>query len=196
MAEKIILASSSEGRQNQLKRAGLVFEVKKPTIDEEAVACAHAQKPLRDVAEALAVAKGLEVSHAHPKAVVIAGDQICALGGEVLHKPITQQNAALQLEQLQGKTHHLHTSACLCLGGEVLWQFATTTAMHMRPLTFEEIEAYIAAEDVRHCCGSYKIEGRGMRLFSRIDGDHFAIEGLPILDVVNALYDHGFIGFK
>jgi len=194
MAQKIILASASQGRQNQLKRAGLVFEVKKPTIDEEALAFSLQGEPLRDIAEQLAIAKGVEVSRLYPKAVVLAGDQICTLGGEVFDKPITHQNAAQQLEQLQGKTHHLHTSACICLGGEVLWQFTTTTAMHMRPLTFDEIEAYVTAEDVRYCCGSYKIEGRGMRLFSRIDGDHFAIEGLPLLDVINALYEQGFIG--
>jgi septum formation protein len=196
MAQKIILASGSEGRQQQLRAAGLTFDVKKPKTDEDAIALKHAGEPLRDVAEHLAIAKGLEVSTANPNAVVIAGDQICALGDEVLHKPNTNQNAVMQLEHLQGKTHHLHTSACICVGGEVVWQFATTTALHMRDLSFEEIEAYVAADDVRFCCGSYKIEGAGMRLFQRIDGDQFAIQGLPILQVVNALYENGFISLK
>ena len=196
MTHKIILASGSAGRKQQLTRAGIAFEVKKPDVDEEAIALAHQGQPLRDIAEHLAVAKGLAVSEKYPNAVVIAGDQICALGTEVLHKPMTHQNAVMQLEHLQGKTHHLHTSAALCKGGEVLWQFATTTALHMRELSFKEIESYVAKDDVRHCCGSYKIEGYGMRLFQRIDGDQFAIEGLPILDVVNTLYEYQFISLK
>ena len=194
MTYKIILASGSEGRKQQLTRAGIAFDIKKPDVDEEAIALEHQGASLRDVAEHLAVAKGLAVSEKHPNAVVIAGDQICALGTEVLHKPMTNQNAVMQLEHLQGKTHHLHTSAAICKGGEVLWQFATTTALHMRELSLDEIENYVAQDDVRHCCGSYKIEGQGMRLFQRIDGDQFAIEGLPILDVVNTLYEYKFIG--
>lgn len=193
---KIILASSSAGRQAQLLQAGISFDIKKPNVDEDAIALAHAGKPLRDIAEELAIAKGLEISKAHPNAVIIAGDQICALGNDVLHKPMSNDAATMQLERLQGQTHHLHTSACLCLGGEVLWQDATTTALHMRPLSLEEIEAYVAKEDVRFCCGSYKIEGIGLRLFQRIDGDSMAIQGLPLLQVVNALYENGFIGLK
>ncbi len=192
---KIILASSSKSRQHQLKQAGVKFTSIPAEVDEGAIEAENKGKPLREVAEKLAIAKGMVVSKLHPDAVIIAGDQICALGDDILNKPTTNQNAVMQLEKLSGQTHNLYTAACLCKNGEIIWQDVITTSLHMRPLSLDEIENYVASEDVRSCCGSYRIESKGVRLFQRIDGDSMSIQGLPIVRLLSALYDNDFIGF-
>ncbi|MBI1363849.1 MAG: septum formation protein Maf [Proteobacteria bacterium] len=189
----LILASTSEGRRAQLTRAGLTFDCMQPLTDEEDVKPTIAHLPLDQQALALARVKGEALSAAHPDKVVISGDQICALGDEILHKPLTNDRAAQQLAHMSGKTHQLYTGGCLFRGGKVIWEDVTITSLHMRELYQQEIDRYVLLEDVRFSSASYKIEGLGLHLMERIDGDTNAIMGLPLVGILNALHSHKLI---
>jgi septum formation protein len=189
----LILASTSEGRRAQLIKAGLTFESLAPLTDEEDIKPTVAHLPLDQQALALARAKGEGLAAAHPDKVIISGDQICALGREVLHKPLTNDRAAHQLAHMAGKTHQLYTAGCLFRNGKVIWEDVSITSLHMRELTQHEIDRYVLLEDVRFCSASYKIEGLGLHLMERIDGDTTAIMGLPLLGILNALHGHKLI---
>ena len=192
----LVLASASEGRRQQLARVGVPFTVEPSRVDEDALKAELADVPLPLRAPALAKAKADEVSARMPGAVVIGGDQICALGLEVLSKPLTTERAAAQLKLLSGRTHYLHTAGVLVRDGELLWQGVSTTALTMRRLTDADIAAYLERDDVRHCCGSYKIESFGLHLFARLDGDETAIPGLPLVGLLAALHGHHLLSLE
>ena len=183
-----ILASTSAGRHQQLTDAGLACKIVPPMVDEDQVKDLLGPLPPRDLALNLAREKGLSVSTEHPETITIAGDQVCECEGDILHKPLTNDRATTQLRQLSGRTHYLHSAGAILRGDEVLWSGVTTTAVRLRKLREQEIDAYVLLEDVRFSCGSYRIEGLGRHLIERIDGDAFAIAGLPITEMLAALY--------
>jgi septum formation protein len=192
---RLILASASPARQAVLRNAGLAFETIAAGIDERA-----AEKPLietgappDDIAMTLAMAKALAVSEAHSDALVIGADQVLALGDERFVKPPDMEAARRQLLQLAGKTHTLHSATACARAGEVLWQHAETAHLTMRALTPAEIGRYLAeaGEKALQSVGAYQLEGIGIRLFDRIDGDYFAILGLPLLPLLRFLRSEG-----
>jgi septum formation protein len=194
----LILASESESRARLLEAAGLAFIVEPPGLDEavmrQAISGEEALLP-HDVAEVLARAKAEAVSELAPKAYVIGGDQVLALGKTILTKPDSMEDARRQLLDLSGKTHTLHTSAAVATNGEAIWAETTVATMTMRKLSPEFIGRYLAAagDEVLGSVGSYQLEGLGVQLFDKMDGDYFSILGLPLIPLLDTLRREGVI---
>jgi septum formation protein len=179
MPPQLVLASTSPYRRQLLARLCVPFECTPPGIDEAACKRELAE-PLAIVRE-LARQKALAVAGRHPEAIVIGSDQGAATDGHLLDKPGTVANAIGQLERLQGREHELLTAAAIVHRGAIT-EFVETTRLTMRPLTSAEITRYVERDQPLDCAGSYRIEGLGIALFTRIDGsDHTAIIGLPLL---------------
>jgi septum formation protein len=174
-----------------LEAAGVSFEpVDAPLDEEEAKAglIATGFEP-RDLAEMLAEMKALSAA-APADALVLGADQVLERAdGSMLSKPRSRAEAAEQLRLLSDATHYLHSSAVLTQAGERIWGHTETVAMTVRPLSDAFIAAYLDAEyeSVRWNVGGYRIEGRGAQMFEAVSGSHFAILGLPLLPLLEAL---------
>lgn len=197
MPTTLILASGSPFRKAILTNAGLDFTVEKPRIDERAV-----EAPLKDsgvtpedVALVLATAKADDVSERHPGALVIGSDQTLSLGDEIFHKPADMEGARRHLLSLAGKTHQLNSAVVLVRDGETLWSHVGIARLTMRRLDPAFIGRHLARVGDRalQSVGAYQIEGEGIQLFEKVEGDHFTIVGLPLLPLLAALRDLGAI---
>jgi septum formation protein len=192
----LILASGSAARRALLQNAGFSFTTVTSAVDERA-----AERPLLDVgappegiALALAKAKGVEVSGRRPADLVIGADQVLAQNGERLVKPKDMEAARRQLLRLSGRQHRLHSAVACVRGGEVVWEHVETATLTMRRLEPELMGRYLAGVGPAALAsvGSYQLEGLGIQLFERIEGDYFAILGLPILPLLHFLRTQGF----
>ena len=193
----LILASSSAARAALLENAGLAFRRVPADIDERA-----AEEPLAaggagpgDIAELLAEVKALDVSARHPGALVIGADQTLGLGEARFNKPEDMEAARRQLLALSGRTHTLHSAVCVARDGAILWRELAAAHMTMRPLSPAFVGQYLAAVGDRalKSVGCYQLEGPGIQLFERIDGDYFTILGLPLLPLLAFLRSEGAI---
>lgn len=194
---ELVLASASSGRATLLSGAGLEFEMIASGVDEAAVRSALENdgggiEP-GDVAEILARAKAEAVSGARPEALVIGGDQVLTLDGEIFEKPETMEAARDTLLRLKGRTHALHSAAVLARGGETIWSHVASAHLTMRDVSPEFVGHYLAAagDSVLTSVGAYRLESHGIQLFSEISGDYFTILGLPLLAVLDALRREG-----
>lgn len=194
----LVLASSSTTRRRLLERAGFDISIRAATIDETAIRASCAGEGIEpgDVAVILAEMKGKAAflkGSAGPGQLLLAADQILEIEGDMLGKPSDRDAAARQLARLQGRTHRLFTAAVIMRDGVRIWHHLATNELSMRSLTDTEIEGYL--DVVGHAAlwspGSYQIESVGMHLFSRIDGCHYAILGLPVLEITAFLRQHG-----
>lgn len=175
----LILASTSPYRRAQLERLGLAFECRPPGVDEAAFK-ARGLAPA-DLARALALAKAEAVARLEPGAWVIGGDQVVALGTELLGKPGSAERALEQLERLAGQRHELHSAAAL-IGPQGSALHVESARLTMAPWTRAELEAYVLRDRPLDCAGAYKLEAGGIALFQSIEcADWTAIEGLPLL---------------
>ena len=192
---RLILASGSATRARLLHAAGLRFEAMTPGVDEAAIKeSAQAEAiPPADAAMLLAEAKAARVSRRHPDALVIGADQLLVCEGAWFDKPADAAAAAVQIARLAGRRHELVTAVLCHRGGTRVWQHVATPRLTMRELRPEVIADYVAAEGeaVTRSVGAYRVEGLGMRLFSRIEGEHSAILGLPMLPLLGFLRQHG-----
>jgi septum formation protein len=193
MAERLILASASPFRKQMLSSAGLAFDAIPAHIDERAVENAliggGQAVDASQIAVALSVAKGLAVGKAHPEALVIGCDQVLGFEGALVSKAESIPGARAQLARLRGKTHTLHSGISLTRGGEVVWKHVEVARMTMRVFSDAWLDGYVARMGERLCwtVGGYEIEGEGIQLFERIEGDHFTIIGLPLLALLAEL---------
>jgi septum formation protein len=192
----IILASQSAARRAMLTAAGVAHEAWPAHVDEEGVteALLAEQAGAERVADALAELKAVKISRANPTALVIGADSVVVdAEGRLLAKPETVERAAVQLKQLAGTTHRLVSAAVVAEGGTPVWRAAAVAKLSMRPLSEAFIAAYLEREGeaVLGCVGTYRIEALGAQLFTRIDGDHFTIRGLPLLALLDYLRVRG-----
>jgi septum formation protein len=195
--QKIILASGSPHRRMLLENAGLEFQIEKPDIDERTVEAALAGSGAtpEDVAAVLAEAKAVTVSERYPEAIVIGSDQTLSLGDELFHKPVDMEAARRQLLRLAGKTHQLSSAVVLAQKGNAIWRHVAAAHMTMRQFDPAYVGRYLSKVGAAalSSVGCYQIEGRGVRLFEKIEGDFFTIVGLPLLPLLAALRDRGMI---
>jgi septum formation protein len=182
----LILASKSRARQALLTNAGLNFEAVPAEIDERAVQQASGLTAPGDIAALLAREKSLAVSMNRPNSFVIGADQTLALGERLFSKPAGRAEAAQQLQALAGHRHDLHSAVAVARDGKILFADANAARMTMRRLGKAEIDVYLdqAGDAVTSSVGAYQLEGLGVHLFERIEGDHFTILGLPLLPLL------------
>lgn len=182
----LILASQSRARQMLLANAGIDFEAVPADIDERAVQQASRLTSPGDIAALLAREKARSVSMRQPGQFVVGADQTLALGARLFSKPAGRAQAAEQLRALSGNRHELHSAVAVARDGKILFEAVSIAEMTMRQLGEAEIEAYLneAGEAVTSSVGAYQLEGLGVHLFERIEGDHFTILGLPLLQLL------------
>ena len=149
-----------------------------------------------DIAGLLAREKACFISSKNPGRYVIGADQTLALGNRLFSKPAGRAQAAEQLRLLAGQTHELHSAVAVARDGKVLFSEVSVARMTMRPLSGEEIRTYLdaAGDAVTTSVGAYQLEGLGVHLFERIEGDHFTILGLPLLPLLAFLRGQGLLG--
>ncbi|MBP2485151.1 Maf-like protein [Rhizobium leguminosarum bv. viciae] len=197
MTPKLILASSSPFRRMLMQNAGLAFEAHAARIDERAVEAPLERAGVRPdaVALVLARAKAEEVSSRFPDSLVIGSDQTMSLGDRVFHKPKDMADAASHLQALSGVTHRLNSAVAIVSDGVVLWEHLAHAELTMRPLTAEFIARHLArvGEKALSSVGAYQLEGQGIQLFEKIEGDYFTILGLPMLPLLQKLQELGAI---
>jgi len=196
---QIVLASASRARREMLAAAGVAFTVEAAEIDEPAIrkkllANAETASPVK-IAEVLARAKAEDVSRRHPGSLVIGADQVLALGTELLTKAKDDAAARATLTKLKGRTHELHSAVALAEDGKVTWGHAATARLQMRAFSDAFLDEYLlrAGDRIGQSVGAYELEGPGVQLFERIEGDYFTILGLPLLPLLAELRARGMI---
>lgn len=193
----LILASTSRTRVDLMRAAALDFTAEAAGVDERAVEIPWRERGAGPdaIAVALADAKALAVSARRPGALVVGADQTLGLGRELLVKADDRAGARRQLERLAGRTHELHAAVALARNGAVVWRHLATASLTMRALTPQDLDRYLdrVGETILGSVGCYHLEGYGIRLFDRIEGDYFTILGLPMLPLLAALRAAGAI---
>jgi septum formation protein len=191
----LVLASQSPARQALLANAGIAFEAIPAELDERAIELASALSAPGEIAALLARDKALIVSAKHPDRLVVGADQTLILGEQLFSKPAGRVQAAAQLRALAGQSHELHSAAAVARAGEILFEDVSVARMTMRSLDDAAVSAYLDAvgEAVTTSVGAYQLEGLGVHLFERIEGDHFTILGLPLLPLLKFLRSQGLL---
>jgi septum formation protein len=191
----LILASASETRRRILAAADVSFEAYAPNVDEASVKTAFlAEGATPDtIAAALAEQKALRVAGRHPDAVVLGCDQVLVCDGRVFDKAGNMAAAREVLCALRDKRHELITAVVLVRGAEILWHHSESASLWMRHFSDAFLDRYLVDEgvDILSAVGCYRIEGRGAQLFARVEGDQFAIRGLPLIPLLHALRKRG-----
>jgi septum formation protein len=190
----VILASKSAARRAVLDGAAVPYDVVVAGVDEDAVKTgllAEGATP-RDIADALAELKALRVSRGRSD-FVIGADQTLDLDGQLYDKAEDIGAARERLKILRGKTHKLHSAVVVAKDGAPIWREVVTARLTMRDFSDDFLESYLRAEGDASLgsVGCYRLEGPGAQLFSRIEGDYFAILGLPLMGLLDLLRRHG-----
>jgi len=195
MSLSLILASQSAIRAQLLRNAGLVVETRPARIDEEMIRHALEAEGAtpRDVADTLAEMKAAKVSAANPGVLTLGADQVLELKGRIFSKPESPEEAVEQLRALSGRTHRLLSALVAMRDGQPLWRHVAEVRLTMHPLSEDFIADYVARnwDSIRHAVGCYKLEEEGVRLFSGLEGDYFAVLGLPLIEFLNWLRARG-----
>jgi septum formation protein len=194
---KLILASASASRRALLSAAGLAFEVRPASVDEaEVKLSARADgASAADAALLLAELKAGRIALREPDALVIGADQILVCEGTWFDKPISAAAAREQLCTLRGRPHVLVTAAVCQRGEQRVWHHLAHPRLHMRAFSDAFLDTYLQVEgqEVISTVGAYRLEGLGVHLFDRIEGEHAAILGLPLLALLGFLRQHGVV---
>jgi septum formation protein len=191
----LVLASASKYRAELLNRLNLPFQQVSPDVDESQLAGESAKELAHRLAfikaQAPAIAEFVVNSPTSP--IIIASDQVAALGDRILGKPGTLERARQQLGSMQGQSISFHTSLYMRnLADGTHFSALDTTVARLRSLNSSEIERYLAADNPLDCAGSFKVESLGISLFSSVEAlDPTALVGLPMIAVCEGLRQFG-----
>ncbi len=190
----VVLASTSASRSTLLRNAGVAFESVSPGVDEDAAKAALLGEGAgpRDIADALAELKAIRVSGRRP-GLVIGADQTLDLDGELIDKAGSLDEARDRLIRLRGRRHRLHSAVVVARDGSPIWREVQTASLEVRDFSDDFLDSYLArlGPAVLSSVGCYHLEGEGVQLFHRIEGDYFAILGLPLNGLLDLLRRHG-----
>ncbi|MBW9065485.1 Maf-like protein [Rhizobium herbae] len=193
MAGSLVLASASPFRRMLLENAGIRFQAKAAGIDERAIENQVEQQHSspEEMALILAEAKARDVGGVFPKDIIIGSDQTMSLGQRVYHKPRDMKEAREHLLSLSGQTHQLNSAIVLTRGGDILWKHLSAARMTVRALSADFIDRHLERVGAKalSSVGAYQLEGEGIQLFEKIEGDYFTILGLPMLPLLAKLRD-------
>jgi septum formation protein len=193
----LVLASASAVRARLLRAAGVAFEVAVAHVDEDAIKDSLLVEKAApcDIAMVLAELKAQRISASLPDMLVVGADQVLEFDGELLSKSRDPAEAHRQLARLRGHEHMLITAVALAKAGSVFWWHTETAKLHMRDFSDAFLDDYLAeeGEDILQSVGAYHLEGRGVQLFDRIEGDYFSILGVPLVPLLAALRREGLL---
>src|SRR5579863_2114153 len=192
-ADPLVLASRSAARRDMLVAAGVPVEVRPADLDERSLESGAGSAGPGAVAAFLAREKALVVARANPGRLVVGADQTLALGARRFAKPVDRAAAGEQLRALAGRTHKLHSAVAFVQDTTMLFEHVGVARLTMRPLSDRLIDLYLdaAGDAAAASVGAYQIEGLGVQLFERVDGDYFTILGLPLLAALDFLRQRG-----
>jgi septum formation protein len=192
-AQPLVLASRSASRRAVLAGAGIRVEILPADVDERAIEARAGPQSPSQIALLLARAKASAISAKLPDRLVLGADQTLALGPRLFTKPADPAAAGDQLKSLRGRTHELHSAVVVVRDGAVLFAHCEIARLTMRSFSDRFLAAYVEAAGpaVTASVGAYQVEGIGIQLFERIEGDHFTILGLPLLALLQFLRREG-----
>jgi len=189
--QPLVLASRSKTRYALLAAAGIPLEVRPAEVDERALEAQAERRAAGEIAALLARAKARAVAQRMPGRLVLGADQTLALGQQLFSKPADQAAARAQLRALRGRTHELHSALAVARDDEMLFEYGDAARLTMRAFSEAFLEGYLAAAGPVDGVGGYRLEGVGIQLFERIEGDYFTILGLPLLPLLAWLRRQG-----
>ena len=189
----LILASASAIRTTMLRAAGVDHRCIASNVDEDGLKASLGDATA--VATELAKAKALDISSQEAGEWVIGSDSVVSVDDRIFAKPRDRDEAGAHLHFFSGKPMTLTSSVALAKDGEVDWSFTDGATLQVRELPDEFIEDYLDHEwpEVGYCVGVFRMEGRGVQLFDRVEGSHFTILGMPLLPLLGALRERGLI---
>ncbi len=192
-SDPLVLASRSAARRTLLETAGVPVEVRPADIDERSLETGVPSETPAAVAALLARQKALAVAALHPARLVLGADQVLALDAKLFSKPADHAAARAQLRALSGRTHELHAAIAFVRDATVVFEHVGTARLTMRSFSDRFLDAYLEAigSAATASVGAYQIEGLGIQLFERVEGDYFTVLGLPLLTALDFLRRHG-----
>jgi septum formation protein len=192
-SDPLVLASRSAVRRTLLEAAGVPVEVRPADIDERSLETVMPSETPAAVAALLARQKALAVAALHPARMVLGADQVLALDAKLFSKPADRAAARAQLRALSGRTHELHAAIAFVRDATVVFEHVGTARLTMRSFSDRFLDAYLEAvgSAATASVGAYQIEGLGIQLFERVEGDYFTVLGLPLLTALDFLRRHG-----
>ena len=189
----LVLASRSRIRQTLLAAAGVPVDMRPADLDERAVEAKAPPQAPGAAAALLARAKAAAVAKLNPGRLTLGADQTLALGVERFAKPADRAAAREQLRTLSGRTHELHSAIAFVTDGTILFEHVDVAHLTMRTLSDRFLDLYLDAvgDAATTSVGAYQIEGLGIQLFERVEGDYFTVLGLPLMAALDFLRRHG-----
>ena len=194
MLNQIILASKSGVRKKILKDNKILCSVEPANVDEESIkeGLLKEKASPESISKSLAELKANKISQRRTGELVLGADSIIDLEGKIISKPSNRKEALKILRDLNGKTHHLISSACISRNGSMIWNYSDKASLTMKQMSEKELKAYLAkiSDEALYAYNVYQIEGEGQFLFSKIEGDKETIMGLPVKKIKDYLNNY------
>jgi|TARA_B110000967_G_scaffold137329_1_gene140288 septum formation protein len=194
MLNQIILASKSGVRKKILEDNKILCSVEPANVDEESIkeGLLKEKASPESISKNLAELKANKISQRRTGELVLGADSIIDLEGKIISKPSNRKEALKILQDLNGKTHHLISSACISRNGSMIWNYSDKASLTMKQMSEKELKAYLAkiSDEALYAYNVYQIEGEGQFLFSKIEGDKETIMGLPVKKIKDYLNNY------